>query len=212
MDSSVIENYPVRPAKKALPKWFKDLPREKFLLQLGNEIPTIKQCMPATDMLTSGYIIDNPADIDLKQENAPGNYIENRVKVSDEKYYPEAHQFEMCPVKTPSKQQWIKLKNPWMVRTPPGYSCLFIQPFYDFNPNIRLFPGIVDTDSFDTPVEFPGWVVKEHVYRAGQPLMQVIPFKRDEWKMTMEHVETFEPAMTEELRYKDIHHAKKKFS
>ena len=36
MDQDVIDNYPVTPAKKALPKWFKDLPREKFLLQKGN--------------------------------------------------------------------------------------------------------------------------------------------------------------------------------
>ena len=212
MDQDIIDNYPVLPAKKLLPKWFKDLPRDKHLLTLGNSIPTIKQCMPATDMLTSGYIIQNPTNIDLKQEVVAGNYIENRVKVENVKYVPEAHQYEMCPVKNPDKQHWIKLKNPWLVRTPPGYSCLFIQPAYEFNPNLRLLPGIVDTDTFDLPVEFPGWVINNHIIKAGDPIMQVIPFKREDWKMSMEFTDTHDPKMTEELRYKDLFHAKKKYN
>ncbi len=212
MDQDIIDNYPVRPAKKALPKWFKELPQEKFLLHLGNAIPTIKKCMPATDMMSSGYIISHPTDIDFKQVNVPGNYTENRIKVKNEKYMPEAHTFEMCPVKTPNKQHWIKIKNPWLVRTPPGYSCLFIQPIYEFNPNLKLLGGIVDTDTFDLPAEFPGWITNDHIVRAGDPLIQVIPFKREEWKMTLEHTETFTPTQTEELRYKDLFHVKKKFN
>jgi len=213
MDQDVIDNYPVTPAKKTLPKWFKDLPQEKFSFPIGNTLPTIKKCMPATDMLTSGYIIHNPTDIDIIREEVAGNFVENRIKVKNNQYVPEAHRFEMCPVKhSTNKQHWIKLKNPWLVRTPPGYSCLFIQPVYEFNPNLRLLSGIVDTDTFDLPVEFPGWIVNDHIIKAGEPLMQVIPFKRDEWQMSIEHTETHTPAMTEELRYKDLFHKKKKFN
>ena len=135
MDQDVIDNYPVLPTKKVLPKWFKELPTEKFAYPLGSTLPTIKKCMPATDMLTSGYIIQNVIDVDVIKEKTQGNFVENRIKVKDTKYAPEAHRFEMCPVKNPDsgtdKQHWIKLKNPWLVRTPPGYSCLFIQPVYE---------------------------------------------------------------------------------
>ena len=212
MDKEVIEKFPVLPAKKILPKWFKKLPSEKFVYPLGSTLPTIKECMPATDMLTSGYIIQNVTDIDIIKEEVQGNFVENRIKVKNNQYAPEAHRFEMCPVKNPDKQHWIKLKNPWLVRTPPGYSCLFIQPIYEFNPNLRLLSGIVDTDTFDLPVEFPGWIINNHVIKAGQPLMQVIPFKREDWKMSMEFTNTHNPKMTEELRYKDLFHAKKKFN
>ena len=216
MDQDVIYNYPVLPTKKVLPKWFKELPTEKFAYPLGSTLPTIKKCMPATDMLTSGYIIQNVIDVDVIKEKTQGNFVENRIKVKDTKYAPEAHRFEMCPVKNPDsgtdKQHWIKLKNPWLVRTPPGYSCLFIQPVYEFNPNLRLLSGIVDTDTFDLPVEFPGWIVNDHVIKAGQPLMQVIPFKREDWNMTMEFTDTHDPKMTDDLRYKDLFHVKKKFN
>jgi len=216
MDQDVIDNYPVLPTKKVLPKWFKELPTEKFAYPLGSTLPTIKKCMPATDMLTSGYIIQNVIDVDVIKEKTQGNFVENRIKVKDTKYAPEAHRFEMCPVKNPDsgtdKQHWIKLKNPWLVRTPPGYSCLFIQPVYEFNPNLRLLSGIVDTDTFDLPVEFPGWIVNDHIIKAGQPLMQVIPFKREDWNMSMEFTDTHDPKMTDELRYKDLFHVKKKFN
>ena len=95
--------------------------------------------MPATDMLTSGYIIQNVIDVDVIKEKTQGNFVENRIKVKDTKYAPEAHRFEMCPVKNPDsgtdKQHWIKLKIPWLVRTP-GYSCL-IQSYTNLI-NLRL--------------------------------------------------------------------------
>ena len=73
MDKEVIEKFPVLPAKKFLPKWFKDLPSEKFVYPLGSTLPTIKKCMPATDMLTGGYIIQNVTDIDIIKEEVQGN-------------------------------------------------------------------------------------------------------------------------------------------
>ena len=140
-----------------MPKWFKKLPSEKFVYPLGSTLPTIKKCMPATDMLTSGYIIQNVTDIDIIKEEVQGNFVENRIKVKNNQYAPEAHRFEMCPVKNPDKQHWIKLKNPWLVRTPGIVVCLS-QIIYEFN-QFKITNGIVDTDTFDLPVEFPGWII-----------------------------------------------------
>ena len=86
MDQDVIDNYPVLPTKKVLPKWFKELPTEKFAYPLGSTLPTIKKCMPATDMLTSGYIIQNVIDVDVIKEKTQGNFVKNRIKVKDTKY------------------------------------------------------------------------------------------------------------------------------
>ena len=49
-----------------------------------------------------------------------------------------------------------------------------------------IMPGIVDTDTFDHPVNFPFQMNEkgfEGVIKAGTPMVQVIPFKRDEWEM-----------------------------
>ena len=64
MDQDVIDNYPVTPAKKTLPKWFKDLPQEKFSFPIGNILPTIKKLAlnyknyEIDDIGTSAFISD----------------------------------------------------------------------------------------------------------------------------------------------------------
>jgi hypothetical protein len=100
------------------------------------------------------------------------------------------------------------------VKTPPGYSCLFIQPFYNFKHEWLLFPAIVDTDRHDVAVHFPGYTRSKEktVIEEGQPLMQVIPFKRDEWKMSTNLQETTKSKLDSEHNYQNTFHSKKKFT
>ena len=49
-----------------------------------------------------------------------------------------------------------------------------------------ILEGIVDTDNYNAPVNFP-FVLNDVKYEglipAGTPMAQVIPFKREAWKM-----------------------------
>jgi hypothetical protein len=77
-----------------------------------------------------------------------------------------------------------KWSNPWGIKTPPGYSCLFKPPSYNPNPWFEILEGVVDTDTFFASVNFPfvlKSLEKEFMIPAGTPIAQVIPFKRDEW-------------------------------
>ena len=78
-----------------------------------------------------------------------------------------------------------KWHNAWGIETPPGYSCLFIPPVHRETPMVAL-PGVVDTDTYTAPVNFP-FVLKdpkmEGLIPAGTPIIQVIPFKRETWQM-----------------------------
>ena len=51
----------------------------------------------------------------------------------------------------------------------------------------KILPGIVDTDTYTPPVNFP-FVLTDENYEglipAGTPLAQVIPFKRESWEMS----------------------------
>ena len=83
-----------------------------------------------------------------------------------------------------SYPKWI---NPWSIQTPKGYSVLFTQPMHRESP-FCIMDGIVDTDSYNAPVNFP-FVLNDWNYEgmipAGTPMAQVIPFKRDSWQMEM---------------------------
>jgi len=80
-----------------------------------------------------------------------------------------------------------KWHNPWGIKTPPGYSCLFVQPLHRESV-FTIMPGIVDTDTYNNPVNFP-FVLNDTKFQgiipAGTPIAQVIPFKRDSWRMSL---------------------------
>lgn len=186
---------PPLPTKKIVPEWFKKIPN---YYDLGNkyDYQTVKKCMPFLDTLTSGYIIFNEADIAF-WENTEGavNWSYNKdvlgivdklriginthsiPQYSDKMYYANEYEFG------------FKYVNPWTIKTPKNYSCLFTNPFNSEEREIRILDGIVDTDEYDSPVNFPFFLKKiknphePFILKKGTPIALVFPFQRDSWKM-----------------------------
>jgi hypothetical protein len=71
----------------------------------------------------------------------------------------------------------------WAIKTPPGYSTMFIHPQLSMDSPLWAFPGIIDTDTFIVDGHFSFLVDKtfKGVIKQGTPLVQVIPFKREDW-------------------------------
>ena len=95
-----------------------------------------------------------------------------------------------CPLnKKNSDLPFHKIQNPWTIKTPPGYSCLFVPPLNNSDDRFSIIPGIVDTDTFNVEVNFPivmngdKYPKQELFIKKGTPYVQIIPFKRDNWKM-----------------------------
>jgi hypothetical protein len=84
-----------------------------------------------------------------------------------------------------NKHAYPKWANYWAIRTPKGYSTMFIQPMHRESV-FTILPGIVDTDEYYSPVLFP-FVVNDPEFEGlipkGTPIAQVIPFKRESWTM-----------------------------
>jgi hypothetical protein len=84
---------------------------------------------------------------------------------------------------------FYKILNPWKIKTPKGYSCLFVPPLNNADDRFSIISGIVDTDTFPNEINFPVVVngdkypVLETLIKKGTPYVQVIPFKRDNWKI-----------------------------
>ena len=187
------------PSKLNIPLWFKELKHSET-----NK--TVKGCMPFLDTLTTGYTIKMPIDYyishNFKKEGERytegytrlNNYKDINLNIKGES---EIHSVEQlgtkCPFVNKNKNlPFYKILNPWLIKTPPGYSCLFLPPMNNGDDRFSIIPGIVDTDGLDQEVNFPiiingdKYPVLETTIKAGTPLVQVIPFKREEWKMVVE--------------------------
>ena len=74
-----------------------------------------------------------------------------------------------------------------MIETEDGWSCQFKNPANNWQHNIEIIEGVVDTDTYHQQINFPyvwtGSEVGEWVIPRGTPLIQVIPFKRENVRM-----------------------------
>lgn len=171
------------PAKQYVPQWYKDTPtHDSEDKRAGTN--TFKSCMPFLDSLTSGYIFELWTDIEVKNINgqteikwARHDYdlIENRNKVKS---------LEKIPSRPHHHSLTFALKSPLAIKTPPGYSVLISSPFNRLDLPIKPLVGVVDTDKnpmhsglipFEMALDFEGIVKK------GTPLIQILPFKRENW-------------------------------
>jgi hypothetical protein len=187
-----LKHYPPILANKMIPTWYENTDTMikgaridcKYFSESKSDTPfTIKSCIPVKDYITSGYFIQAFTDVLITPEQTDDGLEAWWAKSMQPKTI-DHHPHAQCPIKLgKGKNVYIKYNNPWTIKTPPGYSCMFYQPEYFFNENIKFFPGIVDTDKFDIPVNFPGIVLAKETFtlKAGTPIMAVFPFKRDDW-------------------------------
>ena len=225
-DKHVAKHFPPTPASKERPKWYNDMPG--WLGEPNTSPPTIKKCMPVYDMMTAGYIIHTP----VEQEIKCGIRHDSEDIISFNRRFPmawadmqepnEGHMHEQCPVHVKgNRRDFITFSVPWRIETPPGYSCLIQPPYFHFEERFTLWPGIVDTDVIDVPwSNWPGHMntgAEETVtIQPGTPLMQIFPFKREDWEMEVE-VDEAGKARDTSLKffltnaYKRIFHQKKKY-
>jgi hypothetical protein len=179
-----LDFFPPKPAVKEVPNWYKETPEYvnniKKIDSPDNTPHTIKKCIPVFDAITAGYILYTQVDVEVTQQDGVPYYTwpsQNAVQF---------HTISQAPLH-PSQNgaAYPKWMNPYAIKTPNGYSSLFLPPMHNPNGIFTIFPGFVDTDKYTAPVNFPftlndlKW---EGIISAGTPMAQVIPVKRDSWK------------------------------
>jgi hypothetical protein len=185
------------PASKKIPDWYKKIPRfinnKKQPDLISNQSTgTIKTCMPVLDAMTTGYLIlsENDVFISKNQNNTEGTYFQWTGGVPITFHSKDQVTGYPMPKSRTVEEGLPKFHCSWIVQTPKNYSCLFVTPLHHDLP-FTIFPGVVDTDSYFNPVNFPFLLDPsfEGLIPKGTPVAQVIPFKRENWKMKTDRLE-----------------------
>jgi len=166
------EIHPV-PAREKIPTWFRMTPT---MFDRGSKAgTTVKLCKAFTDALEMGFIIPAPEDMRIER------FSDFSIQSDND----SVHVYGPTPYRGDGNSRYpmpeVKIENPWKINTPPGYSCLITKPlnrmFEGFEPNSMFVP----TDTYDGPINIPAVMSsKPQEIEKGEPLVQVIPFKRDE--------------------------------
>lgn len=179
------ETLPPVPASKFWPKWFKDQSTGNFNTETRQGINTVKSCPAMLDVLNMGYVIPLWSDFKLIRTENDIGWISPNSNIFPITTHPE-EQIDAYPFGPNTFKGTVKLINPWKVRTSPGYSCMFVSPYYHKNDNLEVLVGSIDTDRYHEAhvnTFLTSELNQEIKLNYGMPLVQVIPYKREKFKM-----------------------------
>ena len=178
------------PAGKYVPEWFKRVPPlSKDARDLnGRPRMNAKKCLPMVDAMTLGFTI--PLAI---EQHVRSNHDLTQIEIC-----PTSRRFDRAVERHSldqvghaecfGKLDPIKFINPWVVKTAPGWSTLFVPPLNSMEDRFVCLGGLVDTDRYPKHVNFPGKWLKpdfDDTLPAGTPLVTAIPIRREVVKHTV---------------------------
>jgi hypothetical protein len=181
INKDMLEVWPhPKPASRFIPEEYKKLPR----LENNNYlVRTLKTCVPFLDAMTFGYIIPFDQDYLVDPTKDDFTVIPSNLESEDIGYHSKGQLPESWQKK--AGENAGKFINKWLIKTPPGYSCLFIKPMNRIENRFDIISGVVDTDTYISIINFPFILNKrdkQFIIKKGEPMIQVIPFKRESWK------------------------------
>ena len=181
------------PAVSAIPRWYKEIsrfinrePRLRILPESSAVNATIKLCVPFLDSLSQGYVV-TLAD-DMVAEKLPNGDTFFRWRTTTDLLTDhDLEQHEGLEVPYGYLNHVYKFENRFIVQTPPGYSTYFSHPNNRYDLPFLTLSGVVDTDTFTSPTNFPFFIRAdfEGLIPKGTPVAQFFPFKRERWESSV---------------------------
>lgn len=198
------------PKPSTNPSWYKELPlhtNQENTLVVSNGAPnySVKACMPFFDSFVTGYVISTWCDIQVKTNNDGfpeltwGTVVPELSPVSDRK---SPQGIPVLDGFHPLNFSWLTV---WGIKTPKGYSSLFTHPLNRTDLPFITTSGVMDTDGWGIWGNQPFALKKdfEGVIPAETPIIQVIPFKRENWKSEVDD------SLTDWANYENLRRASK---
>lgn len=176
---------PILKSSKHLPEWWKKIDKNEgcnVLSGIPSSPGSVKKCPAITDFILNGFIMNLWTDLYIDPTTYPdptfepalqyGPSITINVETSYSYRVPK-HVVDEYP-------HTIKIQSPWLAETTKGYSIYVTDPFYHFNKDFKIVPGIVDTDVYNIiTLQVMLKRSKPFVIPFGTPIAHILPFKRE---------------------------------
>lgn len=155
-----------------------------------DESPTIRYCPGVIDVMRSGYLLRAWTDIEIStpEPPAPGtgkDGFRDRTGMHPQDVGGKIGAFgpglnQRIPLHPGEYDFALKLDSPWVCKTPPGWSLLYLPMPYEEKKPFRILHGITDNDTFHIVNLLAMWShYGTYLIEAGTPLCWLLPVKRE---------------------------------
>lgn len=189
------------PSSKSIPSWYKIIDNNNSYSE-----STIKRCMAVFDSMTAGYTIYFPCDIyiDATKENIEASvpYLTEQKNLNVIGMH-SSSQYSNYPIGNQYHKDILRVDPLWYVMTEPGYSSFFINPVHGDGTPFETMSGVIDTDAYISKGSLSIFIKKgfKGVIKQGTPLVQVIPFKREEFSMSIGTQEDYRKRLSNQIKF-----------
>jgi hypothetical protein len=172
-------------AKRALPDWIRQMPKDAFSETHGLDVRTVKQCPPFIDAMSYGFIMTLPCDVTMRDGVLSWDWALPPLSVAAHPRAPISFhvpaQVTGTPLHDPDRAI-VKFNSFWTIELEPGWSLFATHPVNRADLPFRLLSGLVDADRFtEVGILFPAiWVDPDFagVLPRGTPIAQCFPVPR----------------------------------
>lgn len=183
------------PIGKTIPGWYRQADRyykdpagNNYKDQQGNSIHSWKSCPVLYDGMDTGYAFKTPCDLVFTRDQQRNPH----VRITDDRFPNFVQERPPMPgfqVPWGYEQFHFAWYGEWAVELPRGYSALYIQPMNRYELPFQTTSGIIDSDKVNLFGTVPFFIAKdfEGILPKGTPFLQIIPFKRENWKSEYEY-------------------------
>ncbi|HEY4542951.1 MAG TPA: hypothetical protein VIG66_11330 [Noviherbaspirillum sp.] len=192
--ASVVGNFSVSPVTAVKEAKSLDMRPQWIKTQLQSGHTPVASCPGIWDFVQAGFLI--PAHCDIRIRATPEEVLVEPLGLANMMKMDEAEVQKLSPVKfdynmvtgnAPIQEGVVhsveKLPLPWGIFLEEGWSAYVVPALMHsaFLDKIHVYPGLADYDRFST-CNFIFSVLKECDFTiyAGEPLLHVIPFRREE--------------------------------
>jgi hypothetical protein len=177
------------PSSTKIPEWYKNIKPtvegiKTFLLSRkpSDTNSTIKRCVPFLDAMSNGYMVTLSCDVEVAKHEDGSPMMMWRVNKEIITTHDKSS-WDGLKIGTEFHQEAFKWNNGLSFKTPNDYSCLFTHPINRTDLPFFTISGLVDTDTYPLPTQFPFFLKKDFtgIIEAGTPIAQIILIKRDNW-------------------------------
>lgn len=177
----------IKPAKNYIPEWYKNIKghnKNNLKFEDGKHLPilNIKSCMPFFDSFTTGYIVELTQDLYVEIKNG-GPYI--HWKTQPDPINTRNVGENIIPIPHGFADTHFVWKYPHALNAKQGYSAIITHPLNRHDLPFISLTGIIDIDILVGEGNIPFFIKEgfEGLIPKGTPILQIIPFKRESWKI-----------------------------
>ena len=177
----------IKPAKNFIPDWYKEIKgynKNNLNIEKNSNVVklNLKSCMPFFDSFTTGYIAELTQDVYIE-------IINNQPKISWQAQPAPIGIREIGENIIPTPHGYLDNHFVWqyphILNAKKGYSAIVTHPLNRHDLPFITLSGIIDLDVLIGEGNIPFFIKDgfEGLIPRGTPMLQIIPFKRESWKI-----------------------------